>query len=216
MKSKIFNTDQVRAIQEGRMTQFMQVVKPQPENAVMGGKPYKAFEAFHSNASPLGMTYKGCRYTPWPKCFIDCCCPFGKVGDIVYCRENVLEHGRYSFVTYPSGDGEEIWLSGRKYGYLADGNPQVAGRTLSAATMPREAARLFLRITNIRVMRVQQLTEADMIAQGITNRGILGYSAYGIDQSETAQEAFIYKEGKTMWDENKFQWIIDFAKTDKP
>lgn len=180
MRSKIFSTDQIRAIQDGRMTQFMQVVKPQP-----------------------GLHAEFCRYDVIGQAlFTDNTrigCPFGKIGDTLYCREDwaVNERGEYEY----RADGKEapVLLC------LTFEGLKTINRWYPSATMPREAARLFLRITNIRVMRVQELKEQDAAAQGYVDHKKFKWC---IDELARCNEK--------IWIENTWIWTIDFTKTDKP
>lgn len=176
MKSKIFNTDQIRAIQDGRMTQFMQVVKHPLDNRGARYCGPHGWEDWH------GIPIK---------------CPFGKVGDILYCRE--AWH-------YLDSQDEFVYKADPPIFFpheMVETNPFY-----SPATMPREAARLFLRITNIRVMRVQELTEQDAKAQG-----------YEVIDDEfcpalCALKSDVFEKGLDYFE--KYHWIIDFEKTDKP
>lgn len=199
MRSKIFNTDQVRAIQDGRMTQFMQVVKPQPtDDWMQNTKQFSPTGAmFDSRGKQLFWLHN-----PNDKNKLDSeiYCPFGKVGDVIYCREkwNII----YGII---DTDREPI-------GYYHSTDGDINKKWISPATMPREAARLFLRITNIRVMRVQELTQEDAVKQGVYWQLHLGYT---LDGKSGNTESPLYE----VWDKCKsdgYYWIIDFEKADKP
>jgi hypothetical protein len=195
MRSKIFNTDQVHAIQEGRMTQFMQAVKPE----------YQPVRYEYINGKWM-MKQAG-----WPLLqrdeFISRFCPFGKVGDVIAVRE--------TFQYYGNAKGQIDYLYKAKAGDEERLNEFHDPIWRPSAAMPREAARLFLRITNIRVMRVQELTEEDAKAQ---------IAPYQNDRESYNGEHYhgSHKNGlKSLvgikaWDENQFHWIIDLTKTDKP
>jgi len=86
-------------------------------------------------------------------------------GDLLYVRETWCHFPE----TAPDGMGENIY-------YKADQkNADEVERVIkyngikwrSPATMPRAAARLFLRVKAVRVERLQEITEADAIAEGI-------------------------------------------------
>lgn len=192
MKSKIFNTDQVRSIQDGRMTQFMKVVKPQPTADWMQNT--KQF-------SPTGAMFdsKG-KQLFWlsdpdakGKKDSEIYCPFGKVGDVIYCRE------KWNFIY---GIIDTQW---EEIGYYHSTDGDINKKWKSPATMPREAAQLFLHITNIRVMRVQELNDSDMVKQ----------------QARLVSPPIIrtFKDTSVsnlkLWQQNPYCWIIDFEKTDK-
>ena len=138
MKPIIFSGEMVRAILDGRKTQTRRVVKFLP--GTTGHKPEL-------------------RTPEWPILF----CPTGikrpryKIGDILWVREtwgfdtgDDDEYGTGSFV-YKANNGEES-----PHGW----HPSIH--------MPRVAARLFLRVADVRVERVQEISEADAVAEGIT------------------------------------------------
>jgi hypothetical protein len=199
MKSKIFNTDQVRAIQEGRMTQSMQVVKrPLDDRGIRLCEP-TGWEDWH------GASIK---------------CPFGKVGDVIAVRETwAITTNVNSMPNWPDrfnipieegscfiyrAHGEWQWVDD-------DGFSTEKSFWRSPATMPREAARLFLRITHIRVMRVQELTGRDILNQGYDN----GKSnpTMGI-RWENMQRMHMEQLMPDTWNANPYMWILDFTKTD--
>ncbi len=166
MKSRIFNTDQVRAIQDGRMTQFMQVVKPQPTEM-----PEAGANSFQWNATIKGRSYSFAALTDTLlKEHMTEFCPFGKVGDVMAVKETTVSAYTWDGIgecpppkTFYKADDE--WK--RTEWYDEEKDSIISGpKWKSAVHMPHEAARLFLRITNIRVMRVQELTEQDAKAQG--------------------------------------------------
>lgn len=186
MRGRIFNTDQVRAIQSGRMTQFMQEVKPQPniDNCPVGGSIWlvkKGLYLWEEDDPSLCATM-----TEY--------CPLGKVGDVIYVREG----------WFNDADFEEAAIYVHKENF--PNFPLGGCKWRSPATMPREAARLFLRIENIRVMRVQELKWGDFEKQGYP--GYRPIQQEPVDQFKTSH--------MDIWEANKFHWILDFTKTDKP
>lgn len=198
MKSKIFNTDQVRAIQDGRMTQFMQVVKPQPE--VITGDILNPFKWYAANKNDF------CGDIDRPVK-----CPFGKVGDVITVKEIWIRGITIDENEKPVNDNPpRFWYKADNNApewyrpELSDDHPNyLTPPWKSPATMPREAARLFLRITNIRVMRVQELTKQDARAQGHETDIVYGDIWTPHD----------FLPGGT---ENLWYWVIDFTKIDKP
>jgi hypothetical protein len=165
----IMGAESVRAILEGRKTQTRRVVKPQPKFIGAPNVPFKT-----DDANPRGI--------------IDC--PYGKVGDRLWVREN------WGVVSHTFDENENIcdWKPNRpatpiqelKFGtgyydghviYEADGGFEWnAGDDCSIETksdwkssmfMPRSASRITLEITDIRVERVQDITAKDATAEGV-------------------------------------------------
>ena len=136
MKPILFNTEMVRAILDGTKTVTRRVVKPQPteqeENPqkVTSGNWYFDIPDRH---------FGGIRACVGPYR------PPYRPGDILYVRETWAVWSR------TEGTAPEIH-------YKADGEvlPDVKWRP--SIHMPREAARIFLRVTDVRVERLQEIT----------------------------------------------------------
>lgn len=229
MKPILFNTDMVRAILDGRKTVTRRVVKPQPKGRIaytcMGyrygtwGYPDKNAWKYWDDESykrPDGIATEelGRRWTP--PCH---------TGDILYVRE--------TFFTY----------KGRYY-YKADGNHEKLDELVGASFfkwrpsihMPKEAARLFLRVTDVRVERLQDITDAGAIAEGIyqvaldvfINGGKWTYErspAIGYVWTDGPRNCFRWGLWDTTiktadlplygWDANPWVWVIEFDRISK-
>jgi len=212
MKSKIFSTDQVRGIQEGRITQFMQEVKQNIEHQF---DCFPVGDERHDKLSPSwselglkeGVLYCGnCGHLA----LNNIKCPFGKPEDIIYVRETwaVTCGGKYEY----KADGEYPPRIIHEMANEGGGEDIVTERWFPSARMPRAAARLFLKITNVRVMRVQELSAADVFKQGIDN----GKSNHtmGIQYTNMQRIAFIEKHPE-VWQANRWQWVVSFEKINK-
>ena len=84
--------------------------------------------------------------------------------------------------------------------------------------MPRWASRIDLEVTGVRVDRLQDISEADAIAEGIW-RTISGHYSYGDEYNPnylTARDAFraLWESinGGRSWAENPFVWVIEFKR----
>ncbi|MCT8970607.1 hypothetical protein [Microbaculum marinisediminis] len=176
----LFSGPMVRAILHGRKTQTRRVLKPQPpaDMALVGIYAPKLTAVF-GYVAPDADCKIPLRYIP---------------GDLLWVRESVWQSARYPG-TLPSGEPEPTsWLWGRRIHYAIDGNPpNVPNRHYPEAFrngafaapdpdavwlkrpsihMPRWASRLTLRVTDVRVQRVQDITKAHAIAEGCA--GCLG------------------------------------------
>jgi hypothetical protein len=81
--------------------------------------------------------------------------------------------------------------------------------------MPKEAARIFLRVTNVRVERVQEITEEDAIAEGMSKTlvdGVVFISAKG--NFHVLWDSLNIKRGYG-WDTNPWVWVIEFERINK-
>ena len=92
--------------------------------------------------------------------------------------------------------------------------------------MPKEAARLWLRVTDVRVERLQEITEDGAKAEGaIDNRGFIHSPENEYDHVHTARERFSEIWDSTIkksdldrygWDANPWVWLIEFERCEKP
>lgn len=112
-------------------------------------------------------------------------CPYGQVGDVLWVRETWAEtrnvnsidnflswrphkvieqinENIYSAYMWRA-DGEADWVDD-------DGFSTDRSHWKPSIFMPREASRIKLRITDIRVERLQDISKADAIAEGVLSR----------------------------------------------
>lgn len=140
----IFSTDMVRAILAGTKTQTRRAVKVQPPENTSGcvqvweGENHWDFWGFN------GSQIKRVK------------CPYGVVGDQLWVRET------YAKVTNRQGNQVFVYKADQSDEFIAD----YDGGWDSSMFMPRAASRILLEITAIRVERVQDISEADAIAEG--------------------------------------------------
>ena len=87
--------------------------------------------------------------------------------------------------------------------------------------MPKEAARIWLKVTNVRVERLQDVTGESALAEGadkyIHTNGTLNEdqtitSFIGIWNSPIKQSDL----GIYVWDANPWVWVIEFERCNKP
>lgn len=190
----LFSTAMVQAILEGRKTQTRRVIKPQPE-----GQPMYCY-AGSDRRDHNKWLHGGKRYTP--PCHGD---------DILWVRETWRATGVISEPYAYKADEEILYLIGEE------------GQTLSlmykwrpSIHMPREACRLRLRVKNVRVERLQDITEEDAKAEGCHERLLNdGWKNTG---KLTARDDFImlweYLNAKRGygWDTNPWVWVIEFER----
>ena len=150
----LMNTPMVTALLDGRKSMTRRVAKPQPHEVDENGLWYSRMP---SGGLSLGMgsVYK---------------CPYGKVGDLLYVRESVdiTDSGmgpcvgqEFAFFIKYKADDYEQWCYATK-----DTLPKTIGPKPSIH-MSRWASRLTLEITDIRVERLQDISEEDAVAEGV-------------------------------------------------
>ena len=145
MKPIIFSTEMVQAILSGRKTQTRRVITRLfrlmggPDGIKLGGKPVGQAG---NKSNPLGfMTGCGIERPPY------------ELGDILWVRE--------TWAQVNSVKGE------LRYTYKAKNpNNAMVHKWRPSIHMPKEATRIFLQVTNVRVEQLQDITEADAEAEG--------------------------------------------------
>lgn len=154
-------------------------------------------------------------------------CPW-EVGDTLWVRETWTKIYHVDESGYTHYDMSEIY-------YLADGTPDIEmvdgdGFLLEDSRikwkpsihMPRSEARLFLKVTNIRVERLNEITEEDARAEGIVSYWAEPHKDVppftGVDLCSTRRKAFselwdkLYSKRGYGWDLNPWVWVIEFEK----
>lgn len=144
----LFSGPMVRALLAGRKTQTRRIVKPQP--------PASAVDAGHIRSGDPASN--GVWLWLDSRDLMDASaigegfrCPYGVAGDRLWGRETWCESDTPSGFAYAADYAHDT----RGYGW----RPSIH--------MPRAAARLTLAITDVRVERLQDISEADAIAEGL-------------------------------------------------
>lgn len=139
-------------------------------------------------------------------------CPYGQPGDRLWVRETWQ-------VTCPE---TEYGGCSPIFQYKAD-YPGDGGHWRSPIHMTRLASRITLEITAVRVERVQDISEEDARAEGISGPHDVGYSAYRMPgdskpRYSTATAAFedywdsLNAKRGYGWDANPWVWVIEFRR----
>lgn len=194
----IFSTEMVRAIQEGRKTQTRRVINPQPDGVI----ELCIRENIYGFADDTGMRRS------------ERTCPYGQSGDLLYVRETWAE------IIFPGG---KAFLPRKKIIYKSDGDINNSIKWKSSRYMPKKYAHIWLEIIDIRVERLQEITEEDCIAEGIFFDNTYWRSVkHPIKGSlkcwATAKMAFIQlwdsinKKRGYGWETNPYVWVIEFKR----
>lgn len=122
-------------------------------------------------------------------------------GDILYVRETFIQAAAHTF-WYKADD--KSWMS--KYLLW---KPSIH--------MPKEAARIWLKVTDVRVERLQEITEIQAQAEGC-NSGLLTGPCSAKGQFENLWNRTIKKSDLDVygWDANPYVWVIEFERSEKP
>mgnify|MGYP000512420846 FL=1 len=224
IKPILFNTEMVRAILDGRKTCTRRICKDANECTVPDMEFYNADRrtyAVHNfadkeHAEQLSIAERTCPICP---------------GDILYVRET------WQYLYELDGNEQVIEDTGKYYYAATDTIPFDAYVDENGVThdhtpwhpsihMPKEAARIWLKVTDVRVERLQEITENGAKAEGaIDNRGFIHSPENEYDRIHTAREHFIKIWNSTIkksdldrysWDVNPYVWVIEFERCEKP
>lgn len=213
--NKQISTEMVRAILDGRKTCTRRLVKFLPgENSQWTGYIKDGLMLYNGRNEPC------IRKVPY------------QLGDILYVREtwcglpvNEAGHMRGHTIYYYKADGEL-----RPKGWRCTWHPSIH--------MPKEAARIWLKVTDVRVERLQEMKPVDVIKEGaypdcwdcLNTYGESGSQCcYGTEEqcsqcdgvmmeweklwTSTIKKSDLDRYG---WDANPWVWIIEFERCEKP
>lgn len=235
-KPILFNTEMVRAVLAGNKTQTRRVIKSPAKNMQESGN-----EVINRNPDNdpwykeriWSMRMKGGMWGDYThKRFLEFC-PYGKVGDRLWVRETFYEKGYWSRQDYESGDRDYSWVKESLFGYAANGEIDKTScwkdgkqiiRKKPSIHMPRKYSRINLEITDIRVERVQDITEEAAKAEGAQQMAIRkGEYCHKFDLSGNSYGSFktgfnylwdsINKKrdnGIYSWDKSPWVWVVEF------
>lgn len=209
MKPIIFSTPMVQAILDGRKTQTRRVIKI---NGCPITSPKESLEL-----TKEGLIYHSfCSMSGYYKLL---CQP----GDILWVRETWFENEEC--LLYKASKYENTKEYHGRNGWV-----QIKWRP--SIFMPREAARIFLRVTNVRVERLQDITEVEAIDEGaLTVPNTKEYQkafgeAVAIGEKpplgETPKQRFarlwdsINAKRGYSWESNPWVWVIEFERVENP
>lgn len=215
IKPILFNTEMVRAILDGRKTCTRRLVRFLPgENPQWTGYIRDGLMLYNGRNEP---------------CIIKA--PY-QPGDTLYVREtwcglpvNEAGHMRGHTIYYYKADGEL-----RPKGWRGTWHPSIH--------MPKEAARIWLKVTGVRMKRLQEMKPVDVIKEGaypdcwdcLNTYGESGSQCcYGTEE-ECSQCDEVMMEWEKLWNStikksdldrygwnaNPYVWVIEFERCEKP
>lgn len=205
MKPILFNTEMVQAILDGRKTTTRRVIKPQCRRNFIGtgidGKPAECRMIAFDEQEIVRHVERP--YQP---------------GDILYVRETWCD-----LPVTPGGHmhGHDVIY------YKADGDLRPEnwrGNWRPSIHMPKAAARIFLRVTDVRAERLREITEDGAKAEGLVSTakptpdgldyaGLMAYDQFPALWNSTIKKSDLDKYG---WAANPWVWVISFERCEKP
>ncbi|HBQ3180652.1 MULTISPECIES: hypothetical protein [Klebsiella pneumoniae complex] len=223
-RGMIFNAEMVRALLDGRKTQTRRPIK------------WK-----QTRFTEIGEREDGSKW-PWSEDAEHACdfwhpCPFGAVGDRIWVREAYRFPASLDDVS-PTGVGEMAVATGYRKpwaptfyeftGTFSDGwkgfetTPKVsdAGKLRPSIHMPRWASRILLEITDVRVERLNAISQEDAQAEGME---LTGWRPTYSDPDSGGEVMTPYDNfaelwssiyGDESWKANSWVWVISFKRVE--
>ncbi len=218
IKPILFNTEMVRANLDGRKSCTRRLVKPQPDEKhtyplgfVTDSTEKRDIGCFGFGIDEYGGSVQYAK-------------PPYHIGDILYVRET------WQYLYELDGNEQVIEDTGKYYYAATDTipfNTYVDKNGVEhdhapwrpSIHMPKEAARIWLKVTNVRVERLQGIT-----AEGIRNEGISSMAVHAGDMEIALKEwenlwnSTIKKSDLDSygWEANPWVWVIEFERCEKP
>lgn len=183
----LFSTEMINALLDGRKTQTRRVVKVNHAGrAQLGGRNWHIDDPDAVRA-----------------------CPYGVPGDLLWVRE-----AHYIIGEHPGPRPGSRWTHYRADGSNNQNDPaQWHGPWKPGIHMPRHASRLTLRLTDVRVQRVQEIGLDDTLAEGAPRHdhmdGAIRVTTWPTDWYRSLWESLNAARGYE-WNANPWVWAISF------
>ncbi len=195
----IFSTPMVKAILEGRKTQTRRIIKPQPPE----GCKYTGVQ-FDITKKQIGFYWTdgttGDNHGYWPGLYKNLISPYGMPGDLLWVRETF-----------------SIYLNA--YLFKSTNTIFKGVKWKPSIHMPKAVAQVWLKITHVKVERLQDISEEDARDEGVD-----GNEWVYINRKETSYKNGFFSlwvdiYGSNSFNKNPWVWAIEFeviSTTGKP
>lgn len=198
----LFNTDMVRAILDGRKTVTRRLIKPQQLIGILPDKCKNGMpEEFLKEKKFMFKPY--CDMTD-AELIETAYNPPYQPGDILYVRETWCENPNY----------KEYYFKTRPYGI-----PPYGLKWHPSIHMPKEAARIWLKVKDVRVEQLQEITSEQIEREGVETEyphvlnGVEKRYAFSQLWNSTIKKSDLERYG---WNANPWVWVIEFERCEKP
>lgn len=207
-----FKAEMVRAVLDGSKTQTRRPLKVQPHSVaeVASGNhlfDYRTDLADYSRVVPMADLVKRC--------------PYGQPGDGLWVREAWKAHTTFDHLPPRDIPQSHVW-------YMADDGYKAESRYRQGMFMPRWASRITLEVVSVRVERLQDISEADALAEGIDRpENMSAEEMKALDVWDGAERAYFnalnqpVNQYRRLWDQingpdswaaNPWVWVVEFRR----
>lgn len=222
IKPILFNTEMVRAILGGRKTCTRRVIKPQWEECPTCKYVHNEYIydklAENVYCARCGYPLEPERRSPY------------QLGDILYVRETWERFECWNCEGDERGncakEPKKSVLDKTCGCYMYRATDEISGdaKWHPSIHMPKEAARIWLKVTDVRVERLQDITDDGAKAEGANwkNGKNVGWEEKmrrtAVERFAEIWESTIKKTDKHIhgWNANPYVWVIEFERCEKP
>lgn len=219
----MFKGPLVRAILEGRKTQTRRLVKPQPAegqgmvNAAYCGHPHLWLRDGRCDETDPAYEWRS---------------PAGRPGDLIYVRETFVQGYKADPQTGElrqwDEDGNDVpmttWYraTSPNLGWQDDDGWEANPPWRPSIHMPKELARIWLEVTGVRVERLQDISEADAIAEGawidesVVSKTAEHFQCDPFSVRPSLAFRMLWESTGASWQDNPWVWVYDFKTTTAP
>ncbi|HHX3102348.1 TPA: hypothetical protein ACU8I5_003320 [Klebsiella pneumoniae] len=222
-RGMIFNGEMVRAILDGRKTQTRRIMKIQPEHSGLGLRRVIDSKNGSDDGKYFWSLSDACGLKIRSKSFT---CPFGSVGDRIWVREAFRVHSRATDVAtlvYKASERNSWTEQTHRVPVSVCNKPATPEKWTPSLHMPRWASRILLEITDVRVERLNAISEEDAEAEGIDMEALYDsqdcydcIANHNMTGRPTVTGAFKYLwesiYGEEGWKSNPWVWVIEFKR----
>jgi hypothetical protein len=233
----LFSGPMVRAILEGRKSQTRRVVKPQPTGeprpisewsrglaaACHDDSPDPSKLAAHSGKL-IGRIFP---FTTQSGSLMSPSCPYGVPGDRLWVRETIYNGDDNKWRRRADDSLIELDADDERVPYMIAWAHHQEREVVPSIFMPRWASRITLEVTGVRMERVQEISETDAKAEGVTEipikintegyantdtGAVCGGGALPAIASYALLWDFLNAKRGYGWNKNPLVWVIEFRR----
>ncbi|BAK75429.1 hypothetical protein NH8B_0594 [Pseudogulbenkiania sp. NH8B] len=194
----LFSAPMVRALLAGQKTQTRFIVKPQPDHRTTKVSIHR--DQWMGNG-PSGNGVGTAQWDPWRKS------PFA-VGDRLWVRQTWHIPGIFNAPT-------ACTFARSLVRHALDNDNKGASQYQRAMLMPRWASRILLEIVDVRAERLQDIREADALAEGVKHCESeldTGGNWYAPEELYSMLWTKINGWGASGWNANPWVWVVEFRR----
>ncbi|MLT90651.1 hypothetical protein DRW69_15325 [Salmonella enterica subsp. enterica] len=216
-RGMIFNSEMVRAILEGRKTQTRRIMKVQPGTPEFGLRRIIESSKANENGMYFWSQDDACGIKARSKPFLF---PYGEVGDRIWVREtwqvihdHIDESSHVEYRTYAQSipkEKDRYWHTVYAEHFGDESREDRGFPWRPAIHMPRWASRITLEITDVRVERLNSISDSDASKEGCC----IADMESGDCLSDVFTRLWTSIYGDDSWQANPWVWVIEFKRVE--